>query len=701
MKPGPCALLALALGGSACASVPRGAAAVDAVYVEGNKAVSSNEVQEKMATTSSPKFLEVVRGLLNDYELYDQSVFQRDLARVQRYYAARGFHEARVRAGRVHYKNPEHVEVTVNVEEGPPVVIGAMRIEGAEGLSRKEMEALRKVMAGVLAEGKRFEELPFLRAEGLMRRALTDSGHAWAKVERRADVDLPAHVASLTFTVRPGPKAVFGAIRIKGLGDLPEAPVRRALDIDPDEPYSTATLETAQRAVLDLGTFSSAEVLPQLPEAPPPGAVVPIVVRLQRQKLKTVLVGGGFELDSIRVDTHFHVGWEHKNLFGGFRHFTIDFRPGLDLYPTRLPDFQPPTAVLPKERLIARFRQPGFLEARTSGVVSQELNVYPILLATKVDPKAPVLGYLEYKGSLGLERTFWRLLVTPTYSLQFNQPFAYSGALDRDLRGLLISFVDLFARFDFRDDPLRPHEGFYAQNDVQVAGIGGDALDVRIQPEVRGYFPFGKKVTLVARGTVGFLFPLNYGGAARAAQVAPESGIDRAAWIRDLELVYLRGFFSGGPSSNRGYPLRGVGPHGAVPFFNPGLQAQALASYCSTATAQTSENAARCALPVGGLSLWEASLEIRFPIAGAFGGATFCDASDVSAQEVHLRFDHPHLSCGLGLRYETPIGPIRIDAAYRIPGVQVPGGTASFEDGDPGNLWGAPIAVAFGIGEAF
>ena len=216
---------------------------------------------------------------------------------------------------------------------------------------------------------------------------------------------------------------------------------------------------------------------------------------------------------------------------------------------------------------------------------------------------------------------------------------------------------------------------------------------MRVQPEVRGYFPFGKKVTLVARGTVGFLFPLNYGEAARAAQVAPESGIDRAAWIRDLELVYLRGFFSGGPSSNRGYPLRGVGPHGAVPFFNPGLQAQALANYCSTASATSSADAARCALPVGGLSLWEASLEIRFPIAGAFGGATFCDASDVAAQEATLRFDHPHLSCGLGLRYETPIGPIRFDLGYQlneIPGLLVNGSPQP-----------RPWRIHFSIGQAF
>ena len=49
---------------------------------------------------------------------------------------------------------------------------------------------------------------------------------------------------------------------------------------------------------------------------------------------------------------------------------------------------------------------------------------------------------------------------------------------------------------------------------------------------------------------------------------------ERARWVEDIELFYLRAFFSGGPSSNRGYPLRGVGPHGIVPFFNPGVAAQ-------------------------------------------------------------------------------------------------------------------------------
>src|SRR5262249_35028795 len=164
-----------------------------------------------------------------------------------------------------------------------------------------------------------------------------------------------------------------------------------------------------------------------------------------------------------------------------------------------------------------------------------------------------------------------------------------------------------------------------------------------------------------------------------------------------IELVYLRGFFSGGPSSNRGYPLRGVGPHGTVPFFNPGLAAQALAAACELTN--PSYDPVRCAVPLGGLSLWEASLELRFPVAGAVSGVAFCDASDVSPERASIRLDRPHLSCGLGIRVATPVGPVRLDVGYRIPGLQVPPGTDPRTEGSPGTVFGVPIAVAFGIGE--
>jgi outer membrane protein insertion porin family/translocation and assembly module TamA len=71
----------------------------------------------------------------------------------------------------------------------------------------------------------------------------------------------------------------------------------------------------------------------------------------------------------------------------------------------------------------------------------------------------------------------------------------------------------------------------------------------------------------------------------------------------------------------------------------------------------------------------------------------------VSPFAVNIRLDRPHLSCGAGARYDTPVGPIRLDVGYRIPGMQYPSG-ATFER-PPEPLLGMPIAIAFGIGEAF
>ena len=172
--------------------------------------------------------------------------------------------------------------------------------------------------------------------------------------------------------------------------------------------------------------------------------------------------------------------------------------------------------------------------------------------------------------------------------------------------------------------------------------------------------------------------------------------------MKNAQIVFFRGFFSGGPSSNRGYPLFGVGPHGPAPFYNQTLSFQQAANGCSIAGGNASNPA--CFVPLGGTTLWEASVELRFHIAGPFEVATFCDASDVSTQQVDIRLNRPHLSCGAGARYDTPVGPVRLDIGYRIPGAQYPGqGNPAVDalEGVPGTIFGVPVAVAFGIGEPY
>ena len=161
--------------------------------------------------------------------------------------------------------------------------------------------------------------------------------------------------------------------------------------------------------------------------------------------------------------------------------------------------------------------------------------------------------------------------------------------------------------------------------------------------------------------------------------------------------MFLRGFFSGGSGSNRGYGAREIGPHGVVPFYNHGQSLNDPDVDCTAGSA--SYNAAVCDLPLGGFTLWEASVELRYPLIDALSGTVFADASDVSPRRLSFRFNRPHLSMGFGLRYDTPVGPVRFDLGFRIPGLQAPKDAP--DEGVPSDIFGLPLAASFGIGESY
>jgi outer membrane protein assembly factor BamA len=666
------AVLAIALG---CTRIPPGRYALDDVDIEGTNKVEAAEVEDKIATASSPRFLGLFRGAVLDYELYDQYVLERDLARIERLYRARGFYEAHARAGRVQKIDETHVRVTVVVDEGPAVTVREIKVQGITALPIDDAAAALSAVRRRLRTGRNFDEERYETAHDELQRAFTDRGYAFAKVEGRVEVDLAHHVADVFFDVTPGEPARLGAVTITGLGPLPEAPVRRAIDLAEGELYSTEKLEAAKRAVLGLGVFSEVEVQPDL--AKPGSPTVPVKVIVVPSELRSVKLGGGIELDVIRTEVHALTGWEDRNFLGGLRRFNIDLRPGVVVYPTRIPRFEKPEKLLPEGRARAELRQPGVLEARTGGIVRGEINVYPVLWFTDNDTAPPlefVPGYLDLSAGYGLDRSFGRLYANISYNFQNSFPFDYGVSL-QNRQKVVLSYIDFKTTLDLRNDPIRPHSGLFLANDFQVAGLpvlanfrsAGTlfAEDLRLLPEVRGYVPLSRRWTLALRGTAGFLFPFpgSYGSSLRP-------GVDASA--NDIQLVFFRGFFSGGPNSNRGYPYRGVGPKGSVKEFLPGIVDDLF--------------------PTGGLTLWEASAEIRFPISGDLGGIVFCDASDVSRYRFDIRLLYPHLSCGAGLHYNTPVGAIGLDLGFPIPGAQ------SFDKNAPPSDKVAPQFYAVSIG---
>jgi outer membrane protein insertion porin family/translocation and assembly module TamA len=359
-------------------------------------------------------------------------------------------------------------------------------------------------------------------------------------------------------------------------------------------------------------------------------------------------------------------------------------------------DFRAPERVFVGQEVSAEVRQPAFIEGRTTGWLRTETSAYPILLRTTYNPSDPVFGYWDSRAIVGVERPFAWLWSALSHTFQVDVPFAYVGSLPRELQTLVLSYTGLDLAVDLRDDKLRTRRGAYFGVLLESADPIGNAYDVKVVPEARGYVPIGDRVVLAGRLSVGFLAPVNYSSPTGRQDVVVNPD------PLSTQITYFRGFFSGGPNSNRGYPFRGISPRGVLTYFNPAVVTGGTEDCTDPAVIATADGFARCSVPVGGMSLWELSLEARVKVAGPFGIAGFCDASDVAPTPLDFRLTHPHLSCGGGVRLDTPVGALRVDAGVRVPGAQGPAGFATdVVEVAAGNIGGAPMAIQIGLGEVY
>ena len=694
-----------------------------------------DELLDKLATRGSSKFLGLFRGVFFDYEVYDENVLARDLERVERYYRALGYYEAAVRAARVVQLDARHVRVEIEVRPGVPVVTGKVTITGLEQLPFEAATAAWKAVR--VQPDEPFDEQKFEATKLAVVRALADRSYAFAKIKGSAVVDIALHRADVKFDVNPGPRAEFGPIKIVGLKEIPEKPVLDSIYIRQGEPYSLSEIEDAHAALVNLGVFATVDVHEE--KAKPETRRVPVIFRVQEGSLRAIRAGVGAVVDPLRVAARLRIGWQDRNFLGDMRDVLVELQPSAALFPLNSQrlvnaiggEALDTCCVLPGNRALIELRRPSLFEARTAGSLRGEYNIYPLLF-TDMQANDAVIRYDEIRASAALERAFFHhhLFVRPSLNFQLNVPGEYQTEFDSTtdqphpatfLDPVRIHYPELVTALDFRDDPINPKTGFYLGNSLQVAGFGGTVSDVRVQPEARGYLPLtrSKKVVLAARVAVGFLFPSNYSDQIKDSwklrcprpplmpgdETLTDLGYDcptdvavyddlRQTVVNDQHKMLFRGFYSGGSTSNRGYGFRDIGPHGPL-----GILVQSGGINCIE-----SADADECVKPLGGLSLWESSLEVRFPLIGEWRGVTFLDASNVSLEHT-LNFGAPHLSAGFGVRYLTPVGPFRFDLGYRIPGAQdvtddPPFGLQNDSQPEPFVSW-LPVELHLSLGEAF
>ena len=183
------------------------------VALDGTDAVNPNDVLSGLATAASPRFLGIWDGVVFDYEVYDPVLLERDLERIERFYRARGYYEAKVTAARVRHVDGQHVRVQIRVHEGLPVLVaGDVTTPGLEqlpfdvavaGEPRAHLAARRSLRRSRLRPQQsgpaRSARRPRVRLRKSHGPALT--------------VDLSREEAHLEFRVEPGRRAPYGAVR--------------------------------------------------------------------------------------------------------------------------------------------------------------------------------------------------------------------------------------------------------------------------------------------------------------------------------------------------------------------------------------------------------------------------------------------------------------------------------------------------------
>jgi outer membrane protein insertion porin family/translocation and assembly module TamA len=715
---------ALSLG---CAAKLRERTVSDVRLIETSRSeVDLDDALSGLATAAPRKVLWVER----ERDVYDANLVARDVERIERFYRARGYYDAKVVATRVQSVGERQVEIEVHITPGPRVTVRKVEVEQTGLLSLPPDVSFKYKELPPLKTGVPFDETLLDQRKRALEVMLKESGFAYAKVRVSATVDLNARAADIMTELKPGKRARFGEIRIAGLKQIPADKVRAALSIKQGDQYSEAEQEDARQALGDMQLFTRVDVTPDLSN--PDADEVPVLVTVQEDQLRKLVLGGGTVIDALKLEMHLRTGWEHKNFLGGARRLTIDVTGGVDLFPWRLENLNT-LGITPKPLPVlgatVKLEQPALFNGRTQGSVQAGYSLRPVLyslysLGGSVDTtKQPVIGYHKPNGQLALERSFLgqRIWLKPSYNLQANIPYNYQNLPD-NLSTVWISYPKLEAIFqtfagDIFDDKNKRDLALSFRNSLEIAGmklgqtrvLGGSLSDIKVEPEVRFLLPLRAKrrdpeqkagdITLAGRLKFGFLLTPDYGSTLRTDQGRAIANGD-ADVNRDQQKLLSRAFYSGGANSDRGYAQMAISPHGPVGFLVP------TTINCDPTVKRSPEDEAQCIRPLGGFTQWEASLELRYAGLYPITIVASADTADVSRDIGRLQFQYPHLSVGPGVRYESPVGPIRLDFGIRVPGAQAWGKSGLPTDPpshgqERPDFFGLPAALHLAIGDAF
>jgi translocation and assembly module TamA len=607
--------------------------------LRGNHQISSRQIEKKILTTDTGWWPFATK------HYFDPFAWQADLRRIERLYISRGFYQAEVVKDQVKPAPKNRVQLEVQISEGQPTQIASAEVKGLDALS--EDERLLVLDDLPMKVGAVFTESSWAAAKQQVATRLRDHGYARADVDGQALVDVTSHKAALTIRARPDRRYVFGEIRVKTEPDARISPVwiweQARLAIPEGKLTSDEALDEAERRILGMGVFATVKVTAGDPDEAT--GRMPVLVNTHEAPFRTLRLGGGGRVDEVRNEARLIGEWTNRDFLGGMRKLTLHAEAGWAFIPNTYAVLSNQVASGPRNGPIARVRleleQPrlagrpslrGRASLETERTLEQAYDALSARLMTGVIWQ--VRSRLSIFPSYHLEAAY---LNGPPLASAASAPLTLGCDTNSNNCFVWLSYLDQTLTWDRRDNPLEPRRGTYVGLSLQEGGgpLQGQFDFLKAMPEARAYVSFGEDKDLTLSGRLRF------------------GGLWTLSGNPDDSAVVTR-FFGGGGVSMRGFNDRRLSPLllAPAPGANPGV----------TLT-----------LPIGGNGLIDGSFEARYSLTPSLRLAAFVDFGQVTRGPLALD-DFPHVmwAVGIGVRYLTAIGPIRLDLARRLPFGRLP-----------------------------
>ena len=534
-----------------------------------------------------------------------------------------GYYDATASSAVEQIPNSTRLRATINATPGRLYTLSSVTVRANPTTPPNLVERELPIKVGDPIDAARIQG-----AEANVRLRLPQLGYPFVEVGER-DILLedvgPRAVGAYTLPVDTGPRSSFGVLRTEGDPVFGLDHLNVFPRFRPGELYDVRRTDELRDALVATSLFSSVAVEPVRTGRPGPDGTeqVDLLVRQTRGPARSLNAEGGYETGrGIRLQGQ----WQHRNLF-------------------------PPEGALIVNGVAGTLEQGLSLAFRRQNAGRRDRTVQLTAQANRSSIDAFEAFTFTLAGRISSDSTpIWQKPFTYAFGAELigtNEDVFDFARNERRRRTFGIAAVPVQAQWDRSDDLLNPTRGFRIRANVspEASVRSGVRPYVRTMLEGTAYYPVGDKIVIAGRARAGSIL-----------------GIDRD------ELAPSRRYYGGGGGSVRGYGFQRLGPFEPVSSLVPDEEGE-----IDVADLR----------PIGGRSLNEFALEARYRF-GNFGIVPFIDAGN-SYSSSTPRLSDLRFGAGIGARYYTNFGPLRIDVATPL----------NPREGD------SRIALYISIGQAF